>query len=277
MTHPGNSPQAFSGVREATRVEHIGDATLYLGDSLQVLPCIGPIDALITDPPYSSGGAFRGDRMGKTSSKYQQSGTRDMYQEFSGDNRDQRSFEYWSALWLGKARERATPGALCAIFTDWRQLPTTTDAVQAGGWVWRGLGVWDKGEGTRPQLGRFRSQAEYFVWGTNGPREIVGPVAPGVFQVPVIGAEKEHMTAKPVELLHGMLRIAGDTILDPFMGSGTTGVACAQMGKKFIGCEIDQHYFDVACRRIEQAHLQGRLFAPRDPRPVQPSLLGDAA
>ncbi|MBS0363692.1 MAG: site-specific DNA-methyltransferase [Proteobacteria bacterium] len=261
------------------RVEHIGDATLYLGDSLEVLPLIPSIDALITDPPYSSGGQFRGDRMAKTSAKYQQTQNADRYEEFTGDNRDQRSFAYWSAIWLGRAREIATPGALCAIFTDWRQLPTTTDAIQAGGWVWRGIGVWDKGEGVRPQLGRYRSQAEYFVWGTNGPREVRGGVAPGVFKVPVVGAEKEHMTAKPVALMRDMMRIVGETVLDPFMGSGTTGVAAVQAGRKFIGVEMLPHYFDTACRRIEQATKQGRLFREAAPEAVlQPSLLdGDAA
>lgn len=260
------------------RVEIIGDATLYLGDCLGLMSDLPSIDALITDPPYSSGGQFRGDRMSKTSAKYQQTEQRDRYLEFSGDNRDQRSFGYWSALWLGAAREASLPGALCAIFTDWRQLPTTTDAIQAGGWIWRGIGVWDKGEGTRPQLGRFRSQAEYFVWGSNGPREIIGPVAPGVFQIPVIGADKEHMTAKPVELLHSMVRICGQTVLDPFMGSGTTGVACAQMRRSFIGCEIEPHYFDVACRRIEEAYKQPPLFVEPPPRLYQPSMFdGDAA
>jgi hypothetical protein len=90
--------------------ETIGEATLYLGDCLAVIPELtAPIDALFTDPPYSSGGQFRGDRMAQTSAKYQGSEHRDLYDEFSGDNRDQRSFGYWSALWLTAIRERAAP------------------------------------------------------------------------------------------------------------------------------------------------------------------------
>ncbi len=242
--------------RPKPRVVRIGEATLYLGDALEVLPSLSGVSALLTDPPYSSGGQFRGDRMARTAEKYQQSGQRDRYRDFSGDNRDQRSFEYWCALWMGKAREACDPGALCVVFTDWRQLPTTTDAVQAGGWIWRGIGVWNKGEGTRPQLGRFRAQAEYIVWGSNGPREIAGKVAPGVFHHSVIGAKKQHMTEKPVPLLREIAAIAGDVILDPFMGSGTTGAAAVALGRRFIGIEMNPHYFEIACARIKAAAIR---------------------
>ena len=260
-----------------SRVEHIGEATLYLGDCLDILPTLGNVDAVVTDPPYSSGGQFRGDRMARPADKYQNTKQRDRYADFSGDNRDQRSFGYWCALWLGKAREISAPGALCILFTDWRQLPTTTDYVQAGGWIWRGIGVWDKGEGVRPQLGRFRAQAEYWVWGSNGPREIAGLVAPGVIKESVIGSEKQHMTEKPVPLFEQLLRVAGSTILDPFMGSGTTGVACAKLGRKFIGIEIHEPYFDIACRRIEEAYRQPRLFAEPRPKVTQDNLFAHGA
>lgn len=124
--------------------ETIGPATLYHADSLEVLPRLSDIDAVITDPPFSSGGAFRGDRMQKTSKKYQKSGggTVGAYGEFSGDNRDQRSYLAWSSLWMAAAYRSANPGAIIACFTDWRQLPVTTDAVQCGGWVWRNLATW---------------------------------------------------------------------------------------------------------------------------------------
>lgn len=72
-----------------------------------------------------------------------------------------------------------------------------------------------------------------------------------------------HPHEKPLPLLRGMLAHStnpGDTVLDPFMGSGSTGVACALMGRKFIGIELDTTYFDMACRRIEQAYRQGDLF-----------------
>lgn len=69
----------------------------------------------------------------------------------------------------------------------------------------------------------------------------------------------------------------GQTILDPFLGSGTTGVACANLGRKFIGIEIEPKYFDIACRRIEQAYKQPRLFKDEAPKPVQLNILDGAA
>jgi site-specific DNA-methyltransferase (adenine-specific) len=105
----------------------IGDATLYLGDCLEILPTLPKVDAVITDPPYSSGGQFRGDRSQKTSTKYIQTGavytSRD---EFSGDNRDQRAFLAWASMWLSTLHQGASDGAVCMVFTDWRQLVATT-------------------------------------------------------------------------------------------------------------------------------------------------------
>ncbi len=243
-----------------SRVEHIGAATLYLGDALSVVPGLPAVDAVLSDPPYSSGGMFRGDRMGKTSDKYQTSEQRGLYAEFSGDNRDQRAFGYWSALWNGACREVSRQGAICGLFTDWRQLPTTTDALQAGGWIWRGIVVWDKTEAARPQKGRYRNQCEYLVWGSNGPLADEGPCAPGVFRHSVGSEEKFHIAGKPTALFDGLLAICGETVLDPFMGSGTTGIAAVRSGRKFIGIEIDLHSFETACRRIEDAQRQGSLF-----------------
>ena len=115
------------------RKEIIGAATLYLGDCRDILPTLPKVDAVITDPPYSSGGQFRGDRMGATSAKYQSTEHRGLYPEFQGDTRDQRAYLMWCSLWLGIALEKTKQGGVLACFTDWRQLPTTTDAVQCGG------------------------------------------------------------------------------------------------------------------------------------------------
>src|SRR5690606_17823522 len=142
-------------------------------------------------------------------------------------------------LWLSAALRRTRRAGIACLFTDWRQLPTTTDALQAGGWVWRGIAVWDK-LNARPQAGRFKAQAEYIAWGTNGghnPDKKTAAYLPGVFQVlaPDI-SDREHTTQKPVKLLEEIVKIAasGETVLDPFMGSGTTGVACAHLGRRFI-------------------------------------------
>jgi site-specific DNA-methyltransferase (adenine-specific) len=257
------------------RVEHIGNATLYLGDCLEILPTLEGVDAVVTDPPYSSGGAFRGDRTQSTLAKYQSSGVQKVHALFSGDNRDQRSWAYWVALWLGAAMRSTTPGGMSCLFTDWRQLPSLTDAVQAAGWVWRGVAVWDK-QNARPMPNRFTAQAEFIVWATNGPRSTIAEGASyhdGVFRVTAPPtAEREHSTQKPIGLLEYLVAVAphGGTVLDPFMGSGTTGVACANLGRKFIGIEIEPKYFDISCKRIEDAYKQPSLFDDEpQPQPVQ--------
>jgi site-specific DNA-methyltransferase (adenine-specific) len=247
------------------RVEQIGDATLYLGDCLEVLPTLGRVDAVVTDPPYSSGGFTRGDRMENTRAKYTQTGTQKEYPLFTGDNRDQRGWSHWMALWLGATIRVSNPGAMLCLFSDWRQLPCATDAVQAGGWIWRGVAVWDK-VNARPMPNRFRAQAEFIVWATNGPKDFDVDDAvyhDGVFSIRApSSAEREHSTQKPVELLLQLVPVAphaGQVVLDPFMGSGTTGVACACLGRRFIGIEIEPKYFDIACKRIRDAYAQPRL------------------
>jgi site-specific DNA-methyltransferase (adenine-specific) len=255
----------------------IGDATLYLGDCREIIPALPRIDAVITDPPYSSGGNFRADRTRSTADKYIGGGYVDGSasldrQEFSGDNKDQRAYLIWSEMWMGRVLERATPGAVIAAFTDWRQLPVTTDAIQCGGWVWRGLAIWDKTEAARPQKGWFRNQCEYVAWGSNGPMAQEGECHPGVFRQAVLSEGKEHIAGKPVAVMEGIVKISrpGGVVLDPFMGSGTTGVACVAQSRPFIGIEIEPKYFDIACRRIEQAYAQRPLFdAPQPKKPEQ--------
>jgi site-specific DNA-methyltransferase (adenine-specific)/modification methylase len=84
----------------------------------------------------------------------------------------------------------------------------------------------------------------------------------------------DHPTQKPVEVMKWVIELCpkAETVLDPFMGSGTTGVACMQLGRKFIGIEREPKYFDIACKRIEQAVSQGQLFTPAAPQPVQMGL-----
>ena len=132
--------------------------TLYHGDVFDVIDEVESFNALITDPPYSSGGMVRSDRVQKsTVQKYTDSSPWMDLPDFTGDNRDQRGFLAWCGLWLGAARIKASLSANCLAFTDWRQLPTLTDAMQVGGWVWQGLGVWDKLNG-RPSVGRFSNE-----------------------------------------------------------------------------------------------------------------------
>jgi len=231
----------------------IGDAVLIHGDCLAALPYLPPVDDVLTDPPYSSGGAFRGDRMAPTKAKYQQTGRVDLYPDFSGDNRDQRAYAYWSTLWLSACQRIMRPGGLIGLFSDWRQMPTTTDALQAGGFVWRGIAVWDKTQATRPALGRFRNQAEYLVWGTNGPRPLAGACIPGVYRLSATSEKKQHIAGKPTALLADMMALCGNVVLDPFMGSASTGVAAIKTGRRFIGVEMNADYFAVSCRRLAEA------------------------
>lgn len=229
---------------------HYRDAVVK-GNSLRLLLDMpdSSVDAIITDPPYSSGGAFRGDRTGATSDKYQTTGTEKTYAEFAGDTRDQRAYAYWAALWLAECWRVAKPGAPICLFTDWRQLPTTTDMLQAGGWVWRGIVVWDKTEAARPQRGRFRNQAEYIVWGSKGDLWNAGEGAclPGVYRIATNATKKQHTAAKPLPVMRALLAICvpGGVVLDPFFGSGTTGQAALESGMHFIGMELVPEYWGI--------------------------------
>jgi site-specific DNA-methyltransferase (adenine-specific) len=246
------------------RVETIGNATLYLGDCLTVLPTLSGADAIITDPPYSSGGQFRGDRAQDTRVKYLESGSANHgLTNFSGDTRDQRSFHFWSALWSSAAMQACKEGAVACFFTDWRQLPISTDYMQAGGWIWRGLVPWVK-PSFRPQMGRFGAQCEYIVWGSAGPLPVDREVGclKGFYEY-AYPTDREHVTQKPEPLMTDIVQIvpAGSLVVDPFMGSGTTGVAAVTTGRRFIGIELKIEYFDIACRRITDALRQDRMFA----------------
>ena len=148
------------------------------GDTLQLVQAFQPgiFDALITDPPYASGGTKQNERNRTTNQKYSSMRAENALPDFDGDNKDQRSWTHWMAEWLYDARKACKKGAPICLFIDWRQYPSITDALQWAGWIWRGTAVWDKGN-SRPQKGRFRQQAEYIVWGSNGPMPVNRPVS----------------------------------------------------------------------------------------------------
>jgi site-specific DNA-methyltransferase (adenine-specific) len=218
------------------------------------------VDAIITDPPYSSGCQSTAGRMSQLpSKKYGLSDVKKKRPEFHGDNRDQRSFLLWCTFWLGECLRLSRPGAPLVVFTDWRQLPTVTDAIQVAGWIWRGVAVWDKTEGSRPQMGRFRSQCEYMVWGTNGPSrrgddKAVG-VLPGCFRHFSRQKDRFHLTGKPTPLMADVVKICkpGGIVLDPFAGSGTTIVAALSTGRQGIGFELSDQYVAIARSRCRAA------------------------
>jgi len=226
---------------------------IYHADAFDLLHDLSGITALVTDPPYSSGGQFRGDRVQSTVAKYVNSDTWAYRPEFTGDNRDQRSFLAWSALWLTAARHASVPGAVLATFIDWRQLPTMTDAIQAGGWTWRNVAVWHK-PGIRMQAGRFSSSAEFVIYGTNGPASLAGRGSPqNVMACPPVD-DKVHIAEKPVDVLRWILQVVPREalVLDPFMGSGSTLRAAKDLGLRAIGIDVDEASCEIAARRMAQ-------------------------
>ena len=233
---------------------------LYHGDVLQLLPQFDgeSFDAAITDPPYCSGGLSLTEKSRDPREKYCQDGSACGRPSFGGDARDQRSFKFWSTLWMTELRRVVKPGGYCLVFTDWRQLPTMTDVLQAGGFVWRGVVAWNKGRGSRaPHKGYFRHQCEYIVCGTNGPcpkAEHAGPFD-GCMEEVVRQADKFHMTGKPTRLLERLVECVppGGRVIDPFSGSSTTGVACTLTGRDFVGVEQTEEYCKISKKRLQQA------------------------
>lgn len=230
---------------------------LCCGDALAILRDLpdASVDAVLTDPPYSSGGLHAGARRVDPAQKYQTSGTKRTYPPMLGDLKDQRSFTMWATLWLAECWRLANPGAPCLVFSDWRQLPAMTDAVQAAGWEWRGIVIWHK-PSARPMLGSFRRDAEFIVHAVKTPaKPWTRRCLPGVYHHNVVAAQKVHLTSKPLPLLVDLLGVTpeGGTVLDPFMGGGTTALACIETGRRFIGVELSGEYYELAGERIRMA------------------------
>ena len=211
-----------------SRIETIGLATLYLGDCMEIMPALGEVDALVTDPPYGIGADKAASRnKGKNGWKYH--GETD----WDSERPPPECFE----MMLDLSRQQIIWGG--NYFTD--LLPPTMQ------WL-----VWDKGQ-------RDFSLADCeFAWSSQQK-------AARIFSYPRAHAlqdDKVHPTQKPVPLMRWCLGFVPDAkmVLDPFMGSGSTGVAAAQLRRPFIGIERDEGYFDAACRRIDLAHRQGDLF-----------------
>lgn len=236
-----------------------GLVTIYHGNCMAVMADMptGAIGGCVTDPPYSSGGMFRSDRANaNTNEKY--SKRTEGLPDFAGDNRDQRGFLAWCSVWMGEVLRVCESGAPFFAFTDWRQLPTMTDAVQAGGWNWQGLFVWDKVMG-RPQKNRPTQSLEYVVYGVSGQVR-AGESDAFVCLPPIISAkvppnaERVHVTEKPIDVVQYILPLLrpATPVLDPFMGSGTTLVAAKNLGRKAIGIEIEERYCEIAANRCSQ-------------------------
>ena len=159
--------------------------------------------------------------------KYVHGGTKKRRPSFEGDNRDGRGWAFWCSQWLELSLRVVKIQGYALVFSDWRMLPLCTDALPAGGFIWRGVVSWDKTEQSRaPHIGYFRHQCEFITWGTKGggkPALSSGPW-PGCFRYPVLQSDKHHLTGKPTALMSSLVECvpAGGTVLDPFCGSGTT-------------------------------------------------------
>ena len=244
-------------------VEHSGGDgwTLLHGDTLSIVRAFkaGVFDAVITDPPYASGGSKPSEKNRTTVQKYSSMRAEKALPDFDGDNRDQRSWTRWMAEWLSDVRKACKPGAVLCVFIDWRMAPCLSDAIQWAGWIWRGVAVWDKMT-SRPQKGRFRQQTEYIVWGSNGPMPISRPVGclPGVFRY-ANPMNRTHVTEKPLQLMRDIVQICvpGGRILDPFAGAGTTILAAVQEGYEAVGIEVTDAYYKLGSDRVRMALAAG--------------------
>ncbi len=228
---------------------------LYRGDALHLLQRIPDtyFDAVITDPPYASGRTLA-DKAASTAAKYTATKRRCPFPDFDGDTMDQRSWTLFMIDVLREAHRCSVSGAVCAIFIDWRNLPSLSEAMQRAGWIWRGVAVWDK-VNARPQRGRFTQQSEFIVWGSKGALSVNRPVPtlPGVFAV--YGGsipDRIHQTQKPLELMRHVVKICvpGGRILDPFAGSGTTLLAARLEGYSAVGTESNPIIAQSAAERL---------------------------
>ena len=236
------------------RIENIGDATLYLGDCRDVLPTLGRVDAVVTDPPY--GVNYQGS-VTKGKGKHGKS-----YLSFD-DTPDAIERICVPAVRQAVSLARSavvTPGNANAFkYDEPRSLGAIYYPAGANSGPWgfvcsQVLFYYGKDPSLAHALGRLPNA---FAAGGE-PRQDI-----------------DHPCPKPIGQMKWLVQrvsLPFEIVLDPFMGSGTTGVACANLGRKFIGIEIEPKYFDIACRRIEQAYKQPDMFIER-PTPAKQEVM----
>lgn len=238
----------------AERVEHIGEATLYLGDCRELLPTVGG-GVVITDPPYG---------------RVTHAGARSA----NSLNASPIGFEAIEAHELvDLARLFLRSAARWVVMTcEWRHAALLEEA----GVPLVRLGVWIKPNGA-PQFTGDRPGTGWeavAILHREGKKRWNGGGHHAVWHCPI--EQGEHPTQKPVRLIAQWVEAfsdPGETVLDPFMGSGTTGVAALRLGRRFVGVECEERWFDVACRRIEEEMRSPQMFAARPAKAVQEALL----
>jgi site-specific DNA-methyltransferase (adenine-specific) len=228
----------------------IGNATLYLGDCAEILPTLGKVDAIITDPPYGADDTHH-NHLGNVVLRNGERARQSL--GFEGITQDQ--MIEMAQSWVEKAER-------WVVFTsEWKFM----SALDSAGLLIR-FGIWRKPDGApqftgdRPGMG----WEAIAICHRKGKKRWNGGGKHGFYTWAKGSNDSGHPTGKPVGLFSEFVydfTDQGETILDPFMGSGTTGVAAVNLQRKFIGIERDQKYFDIACKRIEQAQAQMRMFA----------------
>jgi site-specific DNA-methyltransferase (adenine-specific) len=222
------------------RIETIDEGvTLYLGDCREIVPSLGGVDVLVSDPPY--GIAYKSPSgRGQT--------VRGDYPVITGDTEpfDPELFLGFPQVVLFGANHYAD------------RLPPSAK------WL-----VWDKRDGGTPNN---NSDCELAWVKTGGSARLIRHLWNGMLKASERESQRVHPTQKPVAVMEWVIEQVsehGDNILDPFMGSGATGIAAVKLGRRFIGIEIEPPYFDIACKRIEEAHKQRDLFTERPAPPTQ--------
>ena len=222
------------------RVE-IGPHVLYEGDCLEILPTLGKVDAVVTDPPYGIGWKPRVNHQDQV-----------WVDEVEFDPAAIASAGKGATIWGAEYLAPMLPPSKCWLT-----------------WVKRPIVGFDFSEDTRSYA------TVEIAWSTTGKSAFYALVWDGGMRAGDASNRTFcHPAQKPVELMAWCIRRhqGAETILDPFMGSGTTGVACVREGRRFIGIELDPGYFDIACERIRKEMAQPRLDLPAPVKPTQEAL-----
>jgi site-specific DNA-methyltransferase (adenine-specific) len=247
---PANSPSGLPEASAAVRTEVIGDATLYLGDCRDLLAGLGRFGAVVTDPPYGIAFSHGGnDRSGIGKGKY---ATAFANVSIVGDE-----VPFDPSLLFSLSETLIIWGA--NHFAD--RLPASPE------WL-----IWDKRAASH-HTNDF-ADCELAWSSSKGVARVFRHQWDGMMRASERGIPRVHPTQKPVELMKWCVARTSGTVIDPFMGAGSTGVACAMLGRPFVGVEIEPAYFDAACERIAEAYRQPRLFDEPAPKPIQLELIG---